>query len=98
MHEMESGLAFGKAVYSFGFRVVDLKHGEELGDLQDFLELAAEMAEAESCALRLGAVVRGDQGAETGAVDEGDVVHVEDNVLFPVSDQRLDLLAQRVAF
>ena len=46
MREMESGLAFGEAGYGFGFRVVDLKHGEKLGNLQDFLKLAAEMAEA----------------------------------------------------
>src|SRR6266513_5192979 len=71
----------------FGFRVEDIKDGQQLGDLQDFLELAAEVAEAQSGALRLHAVMRGNQRTQTGAVDEGDVVDIEDNFLFPPGDQ-----------
>ncbi len=36
----------GEAGDGGGFGVVDLEDGEQLGDLQDFLELAAKMAEA----------------------------------------------------
>src|SRR5882762_6202050 len=60
----------------FGFGVEDIKDGQQLGDLQDFLELAAEVAEAQRGALRLHAVMRGNQRTQTGAVDEGDVVQI----------------------
>ena len=88
---------FGEAGDGFGFGVIDLEDGQQLGDLQNFLELAAEMAEAQGSALRLGAVVRGDQSAETGAVDEGDIVHVQDDFLFAFGDQCLDFFTKRVA-
>src|SRR5579885_1051900 len=55
LREAGNGIRFG---------VVNLEDGEQLGDLQHFLELAAEMAEAERSALRLGAVVRGHESAE----------------------------------
>src|SRR3989440_7176627 len=41
-----------KAGDRFGFRVVDVEHGEQLGDLQDFLEFRAKVAEAKRSALR----------------------------------------------
>src|SRR5450755_2410444 len=56
------------------------------------------MAEFQGGALRLGAVMSGDQGAEAGTVDEGDVVHVEDDFLFAFGDQTLHFFAQCVAF
>ena len=37
--------AFGEAADRGGFGVVDVEDGEQLGDLQHFLELAAQMAE-----------------------------------------------------
>jgi hypothetical protein len=36
--------ALAEAGHGSGFGVVDLENGEQLGDLQDFLELAAEVA------------------------------------------------------
>jgi hypothetical protein len=39
--------AFGEAGDGSGFGVVDVEDGEQLGDLQDFLELAAQVTEAE---------------------------------------------------
>ena len=35
----------------FGFGVENIEDGQQLGDLQDFLELAAEVAEAQRGAL-----------------------------------------------
>src|SRR4029077_3427112 len=89
--------AFGEAGDGGGFGVVDVEDGEQLGDLQDFLEFAAEMAEAERRALTLRAVMRGYQRAETRAVDEGDVVHVEDDFLFTFGEQAFYFFAQGVA-
>ena len=37
--------SFGEAGHGFGFGVVYVKHREQFRDLQDFLELAAEMAQ-----------------------------------------------------
>src|SRR5436853_7737766 len=84
---LEVAILLCEAGHGFGFGVEDIKDGQQLGDLQDFLELAAEVAEAQRGALRLHAVMRGNQRAQTGAVDEGDVVHTEDNFLFPLADQ-----------
>ena len=47
------------------FGVVHIEHREQLGDLEHFLELAAEMAETERCALALGAVMRRDEACPT---------------------------------
>src|SRR5437764_10062659 len=74
--------ALGEAGDSFRFGLVHIEDGQQLGDLQDFLELAAQMAEPQRGALRLHGVMRGDQRAEAGAVNEGYVVHIEDNFLF----------------
>src|SRR5467141_2370837 len=90
--------AFGEAGDGFGFGVVDIEDGQQLGDLEDFLELAAQVAETQRSALRLDAVMSGNEGAQPGAVDESDVVHVEDNFLFSFGDQALDLFTQGVAF
>lgn len=94
----KSASAFGEAGDCFGFSVEHFEDGEQFGDLQDFLKLAAEMAKAQSRALGLGAVMRGHQGAQAGAVDEGDVVHVEDNLFLAFGDQGFNFFAQRVAF
>src|SRR6266550_1475206 len=63
-----------------------------------FLELAAQGAEAQRSALRLHAVMSGNEGAQPSAVDECDVVHVEDNFLFSFGDQAFYLFAQGIAF
>src|SRR5258708_1343897 len=89
--------AFGEAAYCFGFRVVDVENGEELGDLQNFLELAAQVAELEPGALGLGAVMRGHQRPEPGAVNEGHVVHVQHDFLFAGGNQAFHFFAKRVA-
>src|SRR5690349_12065844 len=52
------------------FGVVHVEHREQLGDLENFLELAAEVAESQRRALTLGAVMRRDECAQAGAVDE----------------------------
>src|SRR6267143_1709601 len=82
----------------FGFGIENIEDGQQLGDLQDFLELAAEVAEAQRGTLRLYAVMRGDERAEPGAVDKGDVVHVQDDLPFAFGDQAFYFFAQRVAF
>src|SRR5882672_5951335 len=81
-----------------GFGVVDVEDGQQLGDLEHFLELAAEVAEAEGSALGLDTVMGGDERTEPGAVNKSDVVHVEDNFLFSFGHQAFYFFAQGVAF
>jgi len=68
MARLRSGYARGlgpsqKAADGCGFRIVDIKYGHQLGDLQHFVELAAEIGESQRYALLLGADVPGDQGS-----------------------------------
>src|SRR4029077_20232507 len=51
--------ALGEAADRGGFGVVDVEDREQLGDLQYFLELAAQMAQLKPSSLRLGAMMRG---------------------------------------
>ncbi len=81
----------------FGFAVVHVEHRQQLGDLQNFLELAAQVRQFQCGALRLRAVMRGDQRAQARAVDERDVRHVQHDFRFSFSDQALHFFAQRVA-
>src|SRR5260370_29671536 len=78
---------FGEAGDGFGLGVVNIEDGQQLGDLQDFLELAAEVAEPQGSALRLHAVMRGDESAKAGAVNKSNVVHIEDDFLFSFGEQ-----------
>ena len=89
--------ALGEASDGCSFRVVDVEDRQQLGDLKHFLELAPQVAQAQRGPLRFRAVMRSDQGAEAGAVDKSDVVHVEDDFLFSVGDQALHFFAQRIA-
>jgi hypothetical protein len=88
----------GEAGYGFGFGLVDIEDGQQLGDLEDFLELAAEVAETQGGALHFHAVMGGDERAQPGAVDKGDIVHIEDNFLFTIGDQAFYFFAQGIAF
>src|SRR2546427_677132 len=90
--------AFGETGDGFGFGVVDIEDGQQLGDLEHFLELAAQVAEAQGGALCLHAVMGGDERTEPGTVDKSDVVHVEDNFLFSFCHQAFYFFAQAVAF
>jgi len=53
----------GEAGDGFSFSVVNIEDGQQFGDLEHFLELAAEVAEPQRSALRLHAVMRGDERA-----------------------------------
>jgi len=79
--------ALGEAGHGFGFGIEDVEDRQQFRDLQDFLEFRAEMAEAERSTLRLHAVMRGDERAQAGAVNECNVVHVQDNLLLSSGDQ-----------
>src|SRR5437899_1073965 len=79
--------ALGEAGHGFGFGIEDVEDRQQFRDLQDFLEFRAEMAEAERSTLRLHAVMRGDERAQAGAVNECNVVHVQDNFLLSSGDQ-----------
>src|SRR5690242_2224705 len=63
--------ALGEAGDGFRFGLVNIEDGQQLGDLQDFLELAAQVAEPKRGALRLHSVMRSNERAEAGAVNEG---------------------------
>src|SRR5437588_1089040 len=90
--------AFREAGNGFGFGLVDIEDGQQFGDLQDFLELAAQVAEAKRGTLCLHTVMRGNEGAESSAVNKSNVVHIEDNFLFSFGNQAFYFLAQGVAF
>ena len=86
-----------EAGYGFRLAVVHVEHRQQLGDLQDFLELAAEVRQFQCRALRLRAVMRGHQRAQARAVDERDVRHVQHDFRLSFSDQALHFFPQRVA-
>jgi len=87
----------GEARDCLGLAVVHVEDGQQLGNLQDFLEFAAQVGELQRRTLRLGAVMRGHKRAETRAVDERDVRHVQHNFFLSFGDQAIHLFAKRVA-
>src|SRR5260370_6883287 len=68
--------ALGEAAYRFGFRVVDVENGQELGDLQNFLKLPAQGAELERGALRLAAVMRAPQPPHPAPATDVHILHL----------------------
>ena len=60
------------------FGVAHLEYRRQPGDLQDFLKLAAQVAELERSALGLGVQMRLDQGSQLSAVDVLNVIHIKD--------------------
>src|SRR5437867_6978907 len=91
--QFETATLLREAGDGFGFRIVNVEDGHQLGDLQDFLEFAAEMAQAQPGALRFCAMMGGYKRAQPGAVDKRNVVHVEDNFLFSRGDEALHFFA-----
>ena len=87
----------GEAGHRRRFGVEHFKYRQQLRDLQHFLELAAQVAKAQRCALLLRGMVRGHQRAQARAVNERDVVHVEHNFFLAFGQQTLHFLAERVA-
>jgi len=80
-----------------GIAVEDVEYGHQLRDLQNFLELGAEVGELERGALRARAMERGDQRSEPGAVDVSDVRQIQHDLFLSRRHQRLDSLAESVA-
>jgi len=76
------------------------KDGQQLGDLEDFLELAAQVAETQGGALRppLTPVMSGNEGAQPALSMKVTLSMFEDNFLFFFGDQAFDLFTQGVAF
>src|SRR5215470_9878120 len=60
--------ALAEARHGLRFGVVHIEHRQQLGDLQHFLELAAQVAETQRRALALCAVMRRHQRAQARAV------------------------------
>src|ERR1700731_453553 len=88
----------GKAADRGCLRIVDMEYGEQLRNLQDFVEFLAQVTEAHRCAVILGAHMGGDLRAESRAVNPGNVVHFEDDLLFPGGDHAFEFLAHSGAF
>ena len=42
--------------------------------------------------------MRGNESAQSSAVDKSNIVHVQDNLLLSGSDEAFDFFAQRIAF
>src|SRR5437588_13072851 len=71
------------------FGVAHLEYRRQPGDLQDFLKLAAQVAELERSALGFGVQMRLDQCSQLSAVDVLNVIHVKDEFFLAVVDQGL---------
>ena len=71
------------------FCIVNIKNGQQLGQLHDLVEFFAQMAEAHVCTLILGVEMRRDQSAQPRAVDVCDVGQVQNDLLFSFRDQLL---------
>src|SRR5580704_11201688 len=78
-------------------RGINIEDGKQLGYLQDLLEFLSQIRKLEGGALRAGAMVRRNQRAEPSAVDVSDVTHIQDDLLFALSEQFLYLFPQGVA-
>src|ERR1700732_2980110 len=79
------------------FCIVDIEYGHQLGDLQHFLELAAEITQTQRYALVLCAKVPSDKCAQARAVDILNLVHIQYDFLLSLGDQALQFLTQRIA-
>src|SRR5882762_2795701 len=86
-----------KAPHCLSFRVVNVENRQQLGDLQHFLKLAAQVAQLQPRSLRFRAVVRRHQRPQPRAVDERHIVHIQHDLLFSGGDQALHFFAKRVA-
>jgi len=85
----------GEAVDGLRLGVVGVEDREELRDRQQVLEPLGQAHQ-----LDLGAIVLGrhggcDERAEAGAVDVGDGAHIEDDLLFALEHQAMNLVFQQ---
>src|ERR1022692_2566801 len=87
-----------EAAHAVGFCVGDVEDGEQLGDLQHFLKLRSQFAETNRCAARTGTVMHGNERAETGAVNHGDVAQIQEDFRAALGKQGLDFFAERTGF
>src|SRR6266851_1294376 len=94
---ISGGLGSGKTADGGGFGIVDVENGEEFGQLQDFVEFLAEIAEAYGGAGIFCAEMGGDQSAEARAVDISDFSHVQNDLLLSGGDEALEFLAESSA-
>ena len=67
---------WSEAADCFRLSSVDIEHGQEPRELKHVVELVAQIRQMQRCPLFLSADVRGDQYAQTRAVDVGHVRHV----------------------
>jgi hypothetical protein len=77
-----------------GFRLVNVEYGEQLGQLHDFVEFLAEIAEAYGGAGIFGAEMSGDQSTKARTVDIIDFGHVQNDLLLTTGDEALEFLAE----
>src|SRR6266403_4059898 len=87
-----------KARHRLRLRVGNVKHRQQLRDLQHFLELAAQVTQPQRGSFFLRRVVRSHQRAQSRAINECDVVHIQDDLFLSVGQQGLDFFPQRSAF
>lgn len=92
------GQGSGKTGDGGCFGIVDVENGEQLGELQDFLEFIAEIAKAYGAAGVFGAEMSGDQSAESRAVNVADFGHIQNDLLLSGGDQAFELFAESGAF
>src|SRR5207253_498563 len=78
-------------------RGINIKNGQQLRYLQNFLELLSEIRELERCALSSGTMMRRDQGAKSRAIDIAHVTHIQDDLLLAGGQHFLYLFTQGVA-
>src|SRR5690348_6692241 len=79
------GLAEGAD--GLGFVIGNVKDGVELGDLHDVMDLAGEVEQLHIALMLADGGEGADKGAEAGAVDVGDVVKIEKDLLLAFGEE-----------
>lgn len=78
--------------------VFHVKDGVELGDLHDVMDLAGEVEQLHIALMLADGGEGADKGAEAGAVDVGDVVKIEKDLLLAFGEEIGDEFTQGGAF
>jgi hypothetical protein len=91
---LRGGGAGAEGENGVGFGVIDVEDGEEPGELQDVVELFAEIRQMHFGALTARADVQRYEHAQAGTVDVVDARHIQDDFLSVFDEEGFDPLAK----
>jgi hypothetical protein len=94
MLALRGGGAGAEGENGVGFGVIDVEDGEEPGELQDVVELFAEIRQMHFGALTARADVQRYEHAQAGTVDVVDARHIQDDFLSVFDEEGFDPLAK----